>query len=292
MHVAADVAGSSFYEVTFYARAGHGRWRSIGTDDTAPYQVFHDVSALRPGTPLHYRAVLRDNAGHSRTSAARRAVAPQPLVTIEAPAEGSKVRGAFLVLAVADPEKASHVVRIQRSIAGGPWQTIGTDSSSPAYTAFEDLTPLALAAGTVISYRAVLTGPGGTRAVSAPRTVTAAGPPLQTAVLRYYRPAGDYGEPPSAGWGLHMWGDAVADSALAQIGWDKPWPRARVENGWAVYEIPLKDDTKPVNFIMHLPSGDAVPSTREPGGDRSFIPLDHPEVWIMQGDPTVYTSQP
>jgi hypothetical protein len=89
-----------------------------------------------------------------------------------------------------------------------------------------------------------------------------------------------------------MWGDAVADSALAQIGWDKPWPRARVENGWAVYEIPLKDDTKPVNFIMHLPSGDAVPSTREPGGDRSFIPLDHPEVWIMQGDPTVYTSQP
>ena len=34
IHVAADVAGSSNYEVTFYAKAGHGRWHAIGTDDT------------------------------------------------------------------------------------------------------------------------------------------------------------------------------------------------------------------------------------------------------------------
>ena len=60
----------------------------------------------------------------------------------------------------------------------------------------------------------------------------------------------------------------------------------------AVYAIPLVDDTKAVNFIMHLPSGDSVPSTREPGGDRSFVPLDHPEIWLKQGDPTVYFTQP
>jgi alpha-amylase len=60
----------------------------------------------------------------------------------------------------------------------------------------------------------------------------------------------------------------------------------------AFYEIPLKDDTKPVNFIMHLPSGDSVPTTREPGGDRSFVPLDHPQIWLKQGDPTVYFSPP
>ena len=48
---------------------------------------------------------------------------------------------------------------------------------------------------------------------------------------------------------------------------------AGVTDGWADYEIPLVDDTKPVNFIMHLPSGDSVPTTREPGGDRSFVPL-------------------
>ena len=69
------------------------------------------------------------------------------------------------------------------------------------------------------------------------RTVQAAGPPLETAILRYYRPAGDYGE-----WGLHMWGDEVDPAVLAQIAWDNPWPYTTIEDGWAVYEIPLVDD--------------------------------------------------
>jgi hypothetical protein len=188
-------------------------------------------------------------------------------------------------------------VRLERSVADGPWTVVGTDSSSPAYTAFDDLTPLALAVGTAVRYRAVLTEPSGKTSTSEIRNVKAAGPPAAMATLRYFRPAGDYGDPPSAGWGLHMWGDAVDPSVLAQIAWDKPWPRARVENGWAVYDIPLTDDTKPVNFIMHLPAGDSVPTTREPGGDRSFVPFNNPTpanptVWIKQGDPTVYTSEP
>ena len=129
--------------------------------------------------------------------------------------------------------------------------------------------------------------------MSAEQTVTAASPtPYETATLHYLRPAGDYGDPPGDGWGLHMWGDAVDPAVLAQIAWDNPWPRSVVTNGWADYEIPLVDDTKPVNFIMHLPSGDSVPDTREPGGDRSFVPLDNVEVWIKQGDPTIYTSKP
>ena len=40
------------------------------------------------------------------------------------------------------------------------------------------------------------------------------------------------------------------------------------------------------------PNGDSVPSTREPGGDRAFVPLDHPEIWLKQGDPTIYFTQP
>ena len=45
--------------------------------------------------------------------------------------------------------------------------------------------------------------------------------------------------------------------------------------------------------LHHAPaSGDTVPTTREPGGDRSFVPLDGTDVWLVQGDPTVYTSQP
>jgi hypothetical protein len=287
MQVSANVAGSSYAEVTFYARTGHGRWAPIGTDDNAPYRVFHDVSGLRAGTPVQYRAVVLDNAGHTATSTARGARVPAPALTLEAPAEGGNVRGTVEVRAVADPERAGHVVRFERSVAGGAWATIGRDDSSPAYTVFDDLARLNLAAGTRIRYRAVLTEPGGTRTVSAVRTVRYAGPPLATATVHYHRPAGDHTD-----WGLHLWGDGVDPAALSRIAWDRPWPPTRVADGWASYDIPLTDDTAPVNFIMHRPGGDTVPTTREPGGDRSFTPIDHPQIWLEQGDPTVYTTAP
>ena len=202
-------------------------------------------------------------------------------------AEGSKVRDTVELRAVADPERATHVVRFERMLDGGEWTLVGSDDSSPAYTATDDISVLDLAPGTPIHYRAVLTEPDGTTSTSAVRTVTAAGPPLEVAVVHYFRPAGDY-----TGWGLHLWGDAVDPAVLAQVAWDRPWPLTRIDGAWARYEIPLQDDTKAVNFIMHLPSGDSVPDTREPGGDRSFVPLDHPEIWLKQGDPTVYFSQP
>jgi glycosidase len=287
MQVSANVAGSSFYEVTFYAKVGDGRWRPIGTDDTAPYRVFHDVSGQNTGTRVQYRAVVLDNGGHTATSRARGTRVAPPALTVEAPAEGSNVRGTVEVRAVADPERATHVVRFERSVAGGAWTTIGRDTSSPAYTVFDDLAALNLTAGTQIRYRAILAEPDGTRVTSTVRTVRYAGPPLTTATLRYHRPAGDY-----ADWGLHLWGDGIDPAVLAQVAWDKPWPPTRIVDGWAEYDIPLVDDTKPVNFIMHRPSGDVVPTTREPGGDRAFTPIDHPQVWIKQGDPTVYTSPP
>jgi hypothetical protein len=62
--VRADVAPSSLDEVTFAARAAGGAWRSLGTDDNAPYRVFHDVSAMAKGSLVEYRTVVKDNAGH------------------------------------------------------------------------------------------------------------------------------------------------------------------------------------------------------------------------------------
>ena len=288
MQVRADVFGDSFYEVTFQASTGRG-WRSIGTDDNAPYRVFHDVSGLRAGKDVRYRAIVLDNRGNKRTSASRTAAVPAPLVTIEAPAEGARVRGTVEVRAIADPERATHAVTFERSVAGGPWTTIGTDTSSPAYTVFDDLAPLNLATGTQIRYRAILNEPDGTTSTSAVRTIQQGPPPIATAVLHYFRPAGDY-----ADWGLHMWGDAVADSVARadHLGHAVAAHERRPGDRLGALRDPAEDDTKPVNFIMHRPGGDSVPTTREPGGDRSFIPLDDEEVWIRQGDPTVYRDQP
>jgi hypothetical protein len=54
----------------------------------------------------------------------------------------------------------------------------------------------------------------------------------------------------------------------------------------------LKHDTTPLGFIVHGPLGDTVPDTREPGGDRSFVPLEHPEIGLRAGDPKLYFSPP
>lgn len=105
------------------------------------------------------------------------------------------------------------------------------------------------------------------------------------AIVHYLRPAADYTD-----WGLHLWGDAIADGVATT--WDSPLQREGIDDYGAFYVIPLKDATKPVYFILHRPSGDSVPDTREPGGDRSFVPATNREIWLKQGDPTIYTSRP
>lgn len=71
MRIGATVTPGRFVEATFYARrAGSTSWTLLGTDDNAPYQVFHDVADLRLGTPMEYRVVVRDEAGRVRTASA------------------------------------------------------------------------------------------------------------------------------------------------------------------------------------------------------------------------------
>jgi glycosidase len=289
LEVGAHLGRDQFAEVTFLAKVGHGGWQDIGTDDNAPYRVFHDVADVAPGTSIQYRAVVLDNGGHTRSSNVGRSTVSAPSITLEAPTDNGRVRGIVEVRATAVPEHSNYRVTFQRSVNGGAFANIGTDSSSPVYTWFDDTS--SLPDGAKATYRAVLTYAPGKTVTSASRTVTIVQTQVTTATVHYNRPAGDYGTPPN-GWGLHLWGDAVADSVLAAVAWDKPFQRTGTDAFGAVYAIPLKDDTKPVNFIMHLPSGDSVPSTREPGGDRSFVPLDHPEIWLKQGDPTVYFAPP
>ncbi len=169
LKVTADVGGSSFYQVTFEAKKAGGDWHPIGTDDTAPYQVFHDVADLDAGTGVEYRATVLDNGGHTATSQARTASVPAPLLTLQKPTEGSSVQGSVELSATADPEKASHVVAFERSVAGGGWTAVGTDDSSPVYSATDDVSELA--DGTLVQYRASMAGHGYS-VVSEVRTVT------------------------------------------------------------------------------------------------------------------------
>jgi len=67
--ISADVSASTFAQTTFlYRPVGTTTWRPIGTDDNAPFRVFHDVSGMPLGSLLEYRAVVRDAAGRVAAS--------------------------------------------------------------------------------------------------------------------------------------------------------------------------------------------------------------------------------
>ncbi|TQJ69096.1 glycosidase [Arthrobacter sp. SLBN-100] len=179
LKVTADVGGSSFYEVTFEARTAGGGWQAIGTDDTAPYQVFHEVAALDAGTPVEYRAAVLDNGGHAATSQPRNAAVPAPVPTLQKPVEGSSVKGSVELSATVDPEKASHVMLFERSVAGGDWTAVGSDGSSPVYSVTDDVS--GLADGTQLRYRASTAGTG-FNVSSGVRTVTVGDAPQPDSV--------------------------------------------------------------------------------------------------------------
>ncbi|MGG5259580.1 alpha-amylase family glycosyl hydrolase [Phycicoccus avicenniae] len=62
--VGVTVPGGDFTQVTFaWRRVGTTGWTPLGTDDNAPYRVFHDVRGLAQGTPVEYRAIARDHDG-------------------------------------------------------------------------------------------------------------------------------------------------------------------------------------------------------------------------------------
>ncbi|GAB2635020.1 hypothetical protein GCM10027270_24590 [Nocardioides ginkgobilobae] len=166
---------SSFAEVTFLAREPGEEWTPIGTDDSAPYRVFHDLYDAEPGTRVQYRAVVLDNAGHTRASEVRRAtVAPPRLEVTTSGSDGSVTAiDPVRVSTVPDPEHPDQVVTFERRVGDGSWTEIGTDSSSPVYTVDDDVSELDL--GTSVSYRASMVV--GDRVVrSRPVTVVTAAP--------------------------------------------------------------------------------------------------------------------
>ncbi|MEU0095823.1 pullulanase-type alpha-1,6-glucosidase [Kribbella sp. NPDC006257] len=67
--IAAAVPENTPVTVTFgYRPVGTTAWQRLGSDDNAPYRVFHDVSGLAKGTLLEYRSVLRDASGNYSVS--------------------------------------------------------------------------------------------------------------------------------------------------------------------------------------------------------------------------------
>jgi hypothetical protein len=283
--VVADIPHDSFYEVTFLAKAGNGAWKDIGTDDNAPYRVFQDTSDIAPGTQVSYKAIVLDNAGHTRTSATRTVTIPPPVIALEAPNPDQRVRGRVEVRAVATPEHSNYVVRIERSVNGGPFTTVGTDDSSPAYTAFDDTSALADQAR--VTYRAVLTYAPGKTVMSDTRTVTIVQALVTQATVHYLRTS----DSNYAAWGLHLFGDGLAPGQ-ATAEWTNATPFDLEDpEGGVMHRIGIADDTKRVGVIVHGKPPGGNPDTKDTPNDRFFVPLATPDIWLKEGDARIFTCK-
>jgi alpha-amylase len=287
--VVANVGGDSFYEVTFLAKAGDGPWRDIGTDDNAPYRVFHDTSDIAPGTTVSYKAIVLDNAGHTRSSAVRTATIPPPEIALEAPNPGQRVRGTIEVRAVATPEHADYVVRFERSVNGGPFTTVGSDDSSPVYTAFDDTS--SLPDGATVAYRAVLTYASGKTVTSATRSVTIVQARVTQATIHYLRTS----DSNYAAWGLHLF-DTGQPPGLAPGQATAEWTNATPfdladPDGGVMRRVGIADDTRRIGFIVHGKPPGGNPDTKDTPNDRFFVPLATPEIWLKEGDARIFTCK-
>ena len=121
-----------------------------------------------------------------------------------------------------------------------------------------------------------------TSAVRSARVAT----PVATAVIHHHRAAGDYDD-----WGLHLWGDGLA-AGEATANWTSPTPFEGRDAYGAFHTIRIADDTKSVGFIVHGRPPGGNPDTKDTPNDRFFTPIDHPEIWVKEGDPTIYTAPP
>jgi len=175
----------------------------------------------------------------------------------------------------------------------GAWVPIGTDDNAP-YRVYYDAGHLRGHEDTPLAFRAIVNDLSGHIASAQVVDVgvefpVKTGPAHPYAIIHYNRPAGDYGDHTTGDfndfWGLHLWGNAIAPSESTD--WTAPKPFLGEDEYGRFAFVKLADDRQPVNFIVHRGA------TKDPDNspDRSFDPLAHPEIWLRQGDLTVYFSQ-
>lgn len=176
-------------------------------------------------------------------------------------------------------------------VGDGPYRIIGTDNNPP-YRVFYRLSD----SGAKFTFKAVVNDLSGhLNAVTVENVGAAFEEPVvellhDKVVIHYIRPDGDYGSPESEDfndyWGLHLWGEALAPGEETE--WTDPRSFLKKDACGRYTVVELKNDTKPVNFIVHR--GNTKDGTDQ---DRSFHPRDDaPEIWLKQDDPKAYTKPP
>ncbi|WP_336921067.1 pullulanase-type alpha-1,6-glucosidase [Aquipuribacter sp. SD81] len=285
-----------YAEVSFMTRVGGGEWTYAGTDDNFPYRITVDTEQLDAGTTVEVAAVVDDLAGH-------KAGATTSSVVVEEPAEPVGGLQDHLIVHFPETENIEDlsiwafgdiadgqmngrewpnglewngeddygVFRfIEADTTDGANQEIGlivVDSAGNKVGTQDDrfvdpsLTPevwLSPDSGEVFTSEAAAQG---------------------FATVHYRRPDGNYD-----GWGLHLWGDALAEGVATE--WTAPRePDGISEQFGAYWNVPVDDVGAALNFIIH--KGDE----KDPGPDQSIVPSQTPDAYVVSGDETIHESR-
>ncbi|WP_425321285.1 pullulanase-type alpha-1,6-glucosidase [Couchioplanes caeruleus] len=278
----AAVSGDPLATVRFEAKVGDGRWRTLGTADTAPYRVFHDLTGLAGATPVTYRATVRDSRGRTATTTSGIKVGT-PVVQVgpdHAVVHYQRPDGDYddwRLYAYGDVDESAQT----------PWPQGQPFAGVDAYGRFAwvKLKPGARNVGFIV------VDSNGTKDVAVDRFLDPAvnpeiwlkqgdpaigtePPPVaqdeNTAVIHYRRADGDYG-----GWGLHVW-----DGAANPTEWSSPLPPAGSDSFGVTFKVPLAAGATGLNYIIH--KGDVKDL---PDDQRLDFASAGREVWLLAGVP-------
>ncbi|WP_245646618.1 alpha-amylase family glycosyl hydrolase [Microtetraspora niveoalba] len=201
--------------------------------------------------------------------------AAAPEITVTLPDDGLTGRAEI----TADvPGGGFDQVTFAAKAGAGPWTVLGTDDARP-FRVFHDVG--GLAAGTSVTYKAVVRDSAGRIASAGASATVAARPPAEEPgeqrrdwlVVHYQRPGGDYD-----GWGLQADGDVARPSTS-----DAPVPFSGEDAYGRFAWIRLKPGAGAVTLSVR--NGD-----QRDGAARTVDPARSAEIWLTQGEEDAATS--
>jgi len=270
-YVSAEVTGDPLARVAFAASVDGGDWTYVGTSPGPDHRIAYDLNGLDGDATVAFKAVAVDRQGRSASAKATTAVAT--------PDQAGGSVGWANVHYDGDPEQWG--LYVWGDVAEGAlttWPESNAFAGTDSYGSFASI-PLAEDASSV-GYL-VIDG-AGNKDYAADRTFD----PGTTPEIWLSAGTGDvasslaeangyvhvHAPDDGTGWGLHLWGDALADGAATE--WAAPRPPDGTDEWGLYWQVPVDDFDAELGIIVH--SGD----TKLYGSDILTTPARLGEMWV------------